>query len=121
MKSKIMLMAALVFSSACNGEEEIGWPALPTDGFVTGRAAANDEVDSGQAVFSMDGQGRPIAIAIPQYAFWTDEDGNEHPVIVVQAERAPTGMEIVGLLMPDGSHTVATMPELKLLGKEKPN
>ena len=97
------------------------WPVLPNVGFLSGRSATNTDVEAGQAVFSMDGKSRgPLAIAIPQYAIWTDEHSTMHPVIVVQAEEAPGGMQIVGLLRPDGSHAAATMPELKLLGTEKP-
>ena len=97
------------------------WPQLPSSGFLSGRAATNADVESGQAIFSMDGKSEgALPIAIPQYALWTDENGAEHPVIVVQAEKAPGGLEIVGLLHRDGSHAAATMADLRLLGTEKP-
>ena len=99
----------------------MNWPELPSSGFLSGRSATKADVESGQAVFSMDGKGEgPLQIAIPQYALWTDEQGTAHPVIVVQAEQAPGGMQIVGLLNPDGSHAAATLAELRLLGAEKP-
>ena len=99
----------------------INWPQLPENGFISGKAADDMDVKTGHAVFSMDGKSSgPIDIVIPQYALWTDENEVERPVIVVQAERAPTGMEIVGLLMSDGTYTVGTMPELQLLGTEEP-
>lgn len=98
------------------------WPALPEEGFIAGRIAENSDVGNGQAVFSLNGQSAGIIdIAIPQYALWKDEDGSEHPVIVVQAERAPDGTEIVGLLLPDGSQAVATISELTLLGQTRPD
>ncbi len=62
-----------------------------------------------------------IPITIPQYVWWSDEDGTKHPMILVQAERAPDGIEIVGLRDFDGQETVATLPELELLGTKKPN
>jgi hypothetical protein len=97
------------------------WPQLPSSGFLSGRAATNADVEAGQAVFSMDGKSEgALPIAIPQYALWTDESGSEHPVVVVQAESAPGGLQIVGLLHRDGSYAAATMAELKLLGTEKP-
>jgi len=78
-------------------------------------------MEAGAAVFSMDGKSEgAVDIAIPQYALWADDHGQKHPVIVVQAEKAPGGMTIVGLLNADGSFTAATLPELELLGTEKP-
>ena len=99
----------------------MAWPELPTAGFLSGRSANNADVEAGQAVFSMDGKSHgPLKIAVPQYAIWTDEHGTAHPVVVVQAEEAPGGLQIVGLLKSDGSYAAATMPELQLLGTEKP-
>ena len=100
----------------------MAWPELPKSGFVTGKVATKDDVASGQAIFSMNGQSLgPVAIEIPQYAMWKDEKGIEHPVIVTQAEKAPNGMQIVGFRTLDGQETAATMPELRLLGSKKPD
>jgi hypothetical protein len=121
-RSRLIGLAAFIFLIAFQEDIEMKWPALPSGGFLTGRAAEPHDVENGDAVFSMDGKSAGhIDIEIPQYALWTDENGQKHPVVVVQAERAPTGLEIVGLLMPDGSHAAATMPELKLLGTRKPD
>ena len=99
----------------------MAWPDLPTKGFLSGRPATNADVEAGNAVFSMDGKSEgAVEIAVPQYALWVDDQGQRHPVIVVQAEKAPGGMNIVGLLNRDGSYTAATLPELELLGTEKP-
>lgn len=69
----------------------------------------------------MDGKSEgALDIAVPQYALWSDEQGQKHPVVLVQAEQAPGGMKIVGLLKSDGSYAAATLPELELLGTEKP-
>lgn len=62
----------------------------------------------------------PLAVQIPQYAYWTDEEHQKHPMIVVQAEKAPDGSEILGLRGFDGSETVATLAEVQLLGTKKP-
>ena len=96
------------------------WPELPTSGFVSGRAATEADVAAGNAAFSLQGAGRPLALAIPQYAIWRSEDGARVPVIVVQAEAAPDGAEIIGLRKPDGSEIVATRAEVTLLGTERP-
>jgi len=97
------------------------WPDLPTLEFIMGRTATEDDIADRRAVFSMAGQSLgPLSIEVPQYAYWIDEMGDEHPVIVVQAEQHPDGTGIIGLRSSDGSETVATLPEVKLLGKEKP-
>jgi hypothetical protein len=99
-----------------------GWPDLPTTAFISGRPATVADAEQGNAAFSMDGQAKSaLEIDIPQYAWWTDENGSRHPVIVIQAEEAPDGTKIIGLLKPDGQHMVATGPELTLLGKSKPD
>ena len=122
MKKVAYFAAFVALSTGCLAESKMAWPELPTAGFLTGRSATVTDVDAGKAVFSMDGKSQgPLKIAIPQYAIWTDEYGTSHPVVVVQAEEAPGGMQIVGLLKPDGSHAAATMPELQLLGTQKPH
>ena len=98
------------------------WPDLPTTGFTKDRAATIEDAKNGNAVFSMDGKSNgAIHVTIPQYVLWTDEQGEKHPMILVQAEKAPNGMEIVGLRNFEGKETVATMPEITLLGTKKPN
>ena len=122
MKKVLGFLAFVTLSTNCLAETVMHWPQLPSSGFIAGRSATKTDVEAGQAVFSMDGKSEgPLQIAIPQYALWTDEEGHTHPVVVVQAERAPGGMEIVGLLNADGSYAAATLPELKLLGTDRPN
>ena len=96
------------------------WPALPSDGHITGRGATRADVTEGRAVFSLardDGPaGEPLAIAIPQYALWFDASASRfEPVVVIQAERAGA-MEFVGLRTSDGGTRVVTRAELHLLG-----
>jgi hypothetical protein len=99
----------------------IHWPPLPASGFIAGRAATVEDVGTGNAAFSMQGSGRgPLAIVIPQYAWWTNEAGQRVPMIVIQAEIGPNGEEVVGMRGADGSETVATMAEVTLLGTETP-
>ena len=98
------------------------WPDLPKSGFVVGRPASVEDAKQGNAVFSMDGKsGGALPIAVPQYVWWSDEHGTKHPMILVQAEQAPDGSKIVGLRDFAGHETVATLPELELLGTKKPN
>ena len=110
----------LLLSTAAIAEDNMIWPELPASGFIEGRVATKADVESGQAIFSMDGQSvGSVKIEIPQYAMWKDDQGEEHPVIVVQAEKAPNGMQIVGFKTLGGQDMAATLPELRLLGSNK--
>jgi hypothetical protein len=101
---------------------ETQWPELPATGFIRGRPATVQDAREGSAVFSMNGGGKgPLTSEIPQYAVWTDEHGVKRPAILVQAERAQDGAEMVGLRSLAGSEIVATMPEVTLLGTRKPH
>jgi len=103
-------------------DENVHWPDLPTRGFISGRPATIEDAKQGNAVFSMKGQSKgALAITVPQYALWRDEKALNHAMIVVQAERAPDGSEIVGLRDLEGHEAVATLPEVTLLGTEKPH
>src|SRR5262249_10154290 len=68
------------------------WPALPKEGFISGRAAPPADVAAGNAAFSASvgggavGKSTPLKIRIPQYAYYK-EGGTKIPVIVLQAER----------------------------------
>ncbi|MEO7656683.1 MAG: hypothetical protein ABIS25_05025 [Sphingomicrobium sp.] len=95
---------------------------LPSKGYISGRPATVEDAKAGNAVFSMNGGSKgALSIAIPQYALWKDAKGIGHPMIVVQAERAPDVSEIIGLRDFNGGETVATLPEVTLLGTGKPN
>jgi hypothetical protein len=97
-----------------------GWPALPTTGFVTGRAAVAADVEMGNAIFVGTKQGKaigkPIAIAIPQYGVLTVPN---LPVIVVQAEEVD-GEKLYGTRDFQGGEYVVKGEHLKLLGTRKP-
>jgi len=64
--------------------------------------------------------GKPIAIMIPQYAYWTDEQGRRVPVVIVQAEEEK-GRQLFGFRDSQGQDYVATGPEITLLGTNRPN
>ena len=116
------LAACLLLSAACAASADVNWPDLPTSGFIYGRPATVDDVSAGMAAFSQQGSDEGVLdITIPQYAIWTDEAGSGHSVIVIQGERGPNGMRIVGFRYFDGTEGLATIEELKLLGTERPN
>jgi hypothetical protein len=88
---------------------------------MTGRSATQEDIAAGNAVFAIgENASRPMSMEIPQYAYWSDEEGRRHAVIVVQAESGPNGEEVVGLRGLDGSEMVVTLSELTLLGTARP-
>ena len=120
----LLARLAVVFGFAATpvlAAGDVVWPDLPRTGFIVGRAATVDDAKTGNAVFSTNGTGGgSVAITIPQYVYWSDEHGAKHPMILVQAEQAPDGSTIVGLRDFNGAESVATLPEVQLLGTKKP-
>lgn len=118
----LAIVSSLVGASVLHAQQ--GWPALPSKGFIAGRAATPQDVAAGNAIFvaQKDGKpiGTPISITIPQYAYWTNEAGVRVPVIVVQAEEV-NGMRLIGFRQVGGKDHVGTERELKLLGTTPPN
>lgn len=99
-----------------------GWPPLPNDGYIAGRAAVAADVASGRAAFVLaDGDlpiGRPMSIEIPQYAIFNSE-GQRMAVILIQAEEA-RGQKIAAGRMDDGTHVVGLLGDFELLGVSMP-
>jgi hypothetical protein len=100
------------------------WPPLPTAGFVSGRAATDKDVAEGNAVFALRAYGvpfgKPLDIAIPQYAYLIKKGQQKTPVIVVQAEEGK-GIKIFGIRDLDGKTATAKESELQLLGTHPPD
>ncbi len=114
---------AAVSSRALSEAAAIAWPALPADGFVSGRAATGEDVLTGRAAFSMqvDGRvvGQPLPIAVPQYAFRV-VSGKRTPGIVIQAE-AGQGKRMLGFrALSKGTIVAAPESEFELLGTSIP-
>lgn len=82
-----------------------------------GRIATLDDVQAKQAVFALDDTERPwpLDMDLPQPVIWWEEDG-EQAAVAVQAEchTGPQGdeMEVVGLILPDGSAAIALLEDL---------
>ena len=99
------------------------WPPLPTTGVVVGRAATKADVDADRAVFvAADGGrviGRPLDIAIPQYAYRID-GGKRTPVVVIQAEEAK-GQRLIGARTLQGEYVAGLITDFELLGTRAPN
>ena len=115
-----LLVAFFLFGSCMMARAED--LQLPATGFLTGRAATEKDVEDGNAVFVAKvgdkSIGTPVPIAIPQFAFWSHPDGKTL-VVIVQAEEA-NGMQLFGFRDASGNETVATGPEIELLGTSRP-
>lgn len=103
----------------------IPWPPLPKKCFVRGRPATQADVKKGCAVFvaMANGKivGKPLNIAIPQYAYEIDKETHtKTPVIVIQAEEG-LGIKMAGVILV-GTHRrlVDLLSSLQLLGTNKP-
>ena len=103
----------------------IPWPALPKTCFVKGRPATRADVKRGCAAFVAMANGKPVGkpldIAIPQYAYEIDKEAHaKTPVVVIQAEQG-LGIKMAGVTLV-GSHRrlVELMSSLQLLGTNKP-
>ena len=103
---------------------EFRWPPLPSEGFVAGRPATQEDVQAGRAAFSMekDGQriGEPLSIPIPQSAFHVAQSGERTPGIIIQAE-VGDGIAVYGMrTIPDGALISGLEPDFVLLGTSVP-
>jgi hypothetical protein len=100
------------------------WPALPSTGFISGRAATDQDVADGNAIFVLRAYGiyfgKPLDTVIPQYAYLTKKGAKPVPVIVVQAE-AGKGIKLFGVRGLDGDKSVVRDYELQLLGTKPPD
>ena len=97
------------------------WPALPTRGFIAGRAATQQDMADGDAVFVAEVAGQivgvPLDITVPQFAIHIDfEAGVGKRVIVLQAERA-SGIDMIGYVeLETDAYGVGTAAEFEFLG-----
>jgi hypothetical protein len=83
---------------------------------LTGRAATQQDVGAGRAVFAAPGSGsQPIDLKLPRCAIHTDQQtGKKTPVIVVQAEDA-RGIKTIGYRFVSGAEGVCLLSELEFL------
>ena len=99
------------------------WPPLPTTGFISGRPATDQDVAAGNAIFVLrpygSDFGKPLAIAVPQYAYLT-KGGKRIPVVVIQAELGK-GRELFGVRAFNGEKWVARDYEIQLPGANPPH
>jgi hypothetical protein len=118
------LFLALGLAAAAAQTAPVNWPPLPAKGFVSGRPATDEDITAGDAVFVLKAYGiyfgKPMAIAIPQYAYFTRRGEKPVPVIVVQAEIGK-GIKLYGVRGLDGKTDTARDYEIELLGTTPPH
>jgi hypothetical protein len=106
-------------SASAQGE---AWPPLPKQGFISGRTATRADVAAGSAVFVPEiggiSAGRPLAIVIPQYAYYK-EASKKTPAIIIQAEEVQ-GMKMLGAKLANGKNVVGLLENFELFGRTPP-
>jgi hypothetical protein len=91
----------------------------------TGAVATLDDVQARRAVFALGDtvDARPLDMTLPQPVIWWDDDG-EQAAVAVQAETHTTpdgeGMEVLGLILPDGGGAVALLEDVDLVDDSDP-
>lgn len=91
----------------------------------TGAVATLEDVQARKAIFALGDTeaGSTIDMDLPQPIIWWEEDG-EQAAVVVQAESHVGSdgeiMEVLGLILPDGSGAVALMDDVDLVDDTDP-
>lgn len=90
------------------------WRSTPA---IVGRSATEADVAAGIAVFYVPSGSKPHSISLPACAVHHDaESGRATPVIVIQAEVAPDGGDVVlGVRPLDGGNMVCMLSEVVFL------
>ena len=90
-----------------------------------GAVATLDDVQAKRAVFALGDTDRPrvLDMTLPQPLIWWDDDG-EQAAVAVQAEAHTNAegevMEVLGLILPDGSAAVALLDDVDLVDDTDP-
>lgn len=90
-----------------------------------GAVATLEDVQARRAIFALadTDDARPIEMDLPQPLIWWDDDG-EQAAVAVQAETHigsdGEAMEVLGLVLPDGSGAVALMEDVDLVDDTDP-
>jgi hypothetical protein len=88
------------------------WRTTPV---ISGRAATEEDVEAGRAVFAVGGE--PVDLDLPSCAIVREEGiGEPTAVVIIQAERVE-GSVIVGFRLIDGGDGLAPLDDVELLGE----
>lgn len=90
-----------------------------------GRIAVLDDVEAKAAIFALSDtlNGKPLSMELPQPVIWWGDDG-EQAAVAVQAEQHDSEegetMQVLGLILPDGSSAVALLDDVDLVNDTDP-
>src|ERR1051326_3920713 len=103
----------LAKSAALHPIDIAHWRETPC---LIGRAATQEDVGAGRAVFAAPGaRSQPIDLKLPRCAIHNDQQtGKKTPVIVLQAEDS-RGIKTIGYRFLNGAEGVCLLSELELL------
>ena len=87
------------------------WQLTP---HISGRAATEADVAEGLAVFFVQGESTAASMRLPCCAIQLLEDGSAVPVVIIQAEHAPSGI-VLGVRPLSGGNSVCLESEVQLL------
>jgi len=87
---------------------------------INDRLATKEDFEQGLAIFYQEGDARPVKnYCLPRLAFFEDDTGNRHKVVVIQVERQikcnELGATMCGAYREDGSAIVCTINELEFI------
>ena len=110
---------SFLLADECPKDCETLWTAIEMRGWrdtpcTLGRAAQEEDIREGRAVFYVNGPSEPVDIALPHCALLHDEDGQIVPVIVIQAE-STSGGAVAGYRLLRGGNGICAPNELELL------
>jgi hypothetical protein len=119
----------------------IEWPPLPDSGFISGRVATQEDIDSEKAVFGfpkkleaaqvskLTGEAdakevecagsSPLDILIPQYAI-LNLNGEKLACIIIQGEESDGSKVVACRLVKDNKITIGLLEDFELLGQKTP-
>lgn len=115
----IMIISTLSFT-ALTAAEEMAYPPLPTEGFISGRIATQEDVTKGDAAFATLPEQKvvrqAVPIPVPQYAIYRGGE-KRRLVFVIQVEKV-NGKVTIGARYPEGGDVlIGTPTDFMLLGK----
>ena len=89
------------------------WRKTP---FTEGRAATDQDVEAGRAIFAVGGE--PVELDLPSCAIVREEGvGEPTAVIIIQAERLEDGTVAIGFRLVDGGTGITTLDDVELLSE----
>ncbi len=93
------------------------WQQLPG---IKGKVATEEDYNNGESVFYINSDQSKvniIDIELPQCAIWTNENNEQIPVVIVQAEQVEN-QQLVGMYSLEGSKIVAQLTEVEFVSPE---